>query len=241
MLVARGVDVVQLVVAADVLERRDAEHEVERAVVERKLANICDDGAQPRHVDLREIDAGELSRSERDESGEVGGLRERVTDVEHPSFPVVACEAPRDLDRPLVDRRGRLQEARPRRAACLARLRALRGCERECCVEDVDAPEFLAFDELAEQSGAGERAVAELRERELAAAVLGRAPYDESPGAVHEVLVATGCGVQPAPQVARHDGKRKSTFRQRAISQPLRRAKCTQIERPRKLPVTRAV
>ncbi len=123
--VARRLDVVDRVVAADVLEGRDAEHQVEGAVGERQLACVGDDGAEARNRLVGEIDADQLSRAERRQPGEIRRLGVGVAEVEHPPFAVVAGEAPRNLDRALVARRGREQLARTRRPAHLPRPRAL--------------------------------------------------------------------------------------------------------------------
>ena len=61
--VARRVDVVDLVVAPDVLERREAERQVDRAVGERQLAHVRDDGAESRDGLLAEVDADEVLRA----------------------------------------------------------------------------------------------------------------------------------------------------------------------------------
>ncbi len=172
--VARGVDVVDLVVAADVLERRDAEREIERRVRERQVAHVGDDSAEARHVGAREVDADELVRTERDEAGEIRRLGEGVADVEHVPLAVVARERPRDLERALVADRGRAQATRPRGAVDLARLRPLGRREREPAVEHGDAVELLAPHELAQEPGPRERPVAELLERARAAVGLGR-------------------------------------------------------------------
>ena len=106
-LVACAVDRVDAVVPPDVLERRDAEDELERRVLEGELADVGEDRSQPGHLGLGEVDADELLGAECREPGEVGRLGERVADVEHALLAVVAREAPGNLDDPLVARRGR--------------------------------------------------------------------------------------------------------------------------------------
>jgi len=170
---ARRIDVVHLVVAPDVLERRDAEDQLERSIGERQRPHVADDGPQSRDVGSRQVGAREVGRTERDQSRQVCRLGERVADVEHPRLTVVAREAPRDLDRTLVTRRGSAQIARPRRAAHLARTGTLGRRERERIVEQLDPAELLARGELPQEPGARERPVPELAERSGACLRLG--------------------------------------------------------------------
>jgi UDP-glucose 4-epimerase len=200
---ACGVDLVDVVVATDVLERRDAEDELERLILEREGAHVGHDAFDAGHIGLREIDARDL-RAERNEAREVGGLRERVTDVEHARLAVVAGEKPRDLDRSLVARGRRTKLAWPRRPSDLARARALGGCEGDGTVEERDALELVARDELPQETRAGERAVAELLECGFASCVLGRAPHRKEPCALDELLVASRGGVEPALDAVAH-------------------------------------
>ena len=76
---ARPVDPV---VPSDVLERRDAEDEVEARVRERQLTDVGDDRVHLRDLGLDQVDAHELGDSRCDERGEVCGLRVRGPDVQ---------------------------------------------------------------------------------------------------------------------------------------------------------------
>src|SRR5439155_15477671 len=138
----RRVDVVDLVVAADVLERRDAEREVEPRVGERQLTHVGDDRPEPGYVGMREVGTDELGRAEGDEAGEIRRFGERVADVEDALLAAVAREAPWDLERPLVALGRRLQLAR---APFVSALR-YGACETR--VQEHDAAELVAPDEL---------------------------------------------------------------------------------------------
>jgi hypothetical protein len=63
LVLAGRVDVVDVVIAADVLEGRDAEGEVERRLRERQRADVGRDRAQAGYVRRREVDADEPSAS----------------------------------------------------------------------------------------------------------------------------------------------------------------------------------
>ena len=171
--VARRVDVVDLVVAADVLERREAERQVDRAVGERQLAHVRDDGAESRDGLLAEVDADEVVRAERRQPGEVRRLREDVAKVEHPLLVVVAGEAPRNLDRALVARRGCAQLAWARRPAHVARPGALARGERDGVVQQRHLGELVARHELPQEPRPGQRPVTEPVQRTLPRLLVG--------------------------------------------------------------------
>src|SRR5438093_2519136 len=95
------------------LERRDAEDDVERPVRKRKLADVRDDALESRYVPLDQVDADELARSRLRQGDEPLGLGERIADVEYAALAAVPAERPRDLDGPLVEVAGRFQLVRP--------------------------------------------------------------------------------------------------------------------------------
>jgi UDP-glucose 4-epimerase len=139
VLVRSGVDAVHGVVAPDVLERRDADREIEAATLEREVAHVGDDVGR-----LGEIDGDEVMRVERPEPLEVRGDRVRRPDVEDTPSATTG-EAPWDLDRTLVAPRRCVQRARPAAPRSLARR------EGEPVVEQLDALELTALDELAHE------------------------------------------------------------------------------------------
>src|SRR5262249_33038939 len=162
----------------DVLERRDAVREAERAVVQWQRADIRNNGAQTRNRFLGEVDADELLRGERSQALEIGRLGERVPDVEHTPLARVARQRPRDLDRPLVRPRRREQLARP------PLLQTLRERTREAVVEQLDTLELAALDELADQACARHLAALEAARRVRVRV----APKNELPCPLHEVV-----------------------------------------------------
>src|SRR5439155_20201661 len=113
---------------------------------------------------------------------------------------VVPGKGPWNLERPLVGRRWCVQQARPPRPVALARARPLARGERERVVEQRDTCELLARDELVQQSGAGQRAVAELRERSLAPVRLWGPPHRQPPAAGDGLLVGAGGRVEPCAE-----------------------------------------
>ncbi len=78
-------DPVDAVVGTDVLERGDEQDLVERAIGERKRADVRLDRLQSLHVALCEIDAHELDVRSK-ERREIRRLGEGVPDVEHAPF-----------------------------------------------------------------------------------------------------------------------------------------------------------
>src|SRR5204862_63262 len=80
-LVALRLDAVDRVVESDVLEGRDAEAKLERAVLERQPAHVRDDRLETGNLGLREVDADALARAERDAAGEIRGPGQRATDT----------------------------------------------------------------------------------------------------------------------------------------------------------------
>ena len=186
------------------LERRDAEREVERGVGEWKCPHVGDDRSQAGHIGGCEIDADQGSCAKADEAGEVCRLGEGVADVEYVALAVVAGERPRDLDRALVAGRGSAQLARAPRAAALARPCSLRSCECKRRVQHGNAVELLAPHELPQEPGPRQRAVAELLERTRTPLGLGRPAQDEPPGAVDELLVGPGRCREPLVKVSLH-------------------------------------
>ena len=66
--VGLALDAVHLVVRADVLERRDEQHLVERPVRERQRPRIGDDRLEAGHLRRGEVGADELARVGLDES-----------------------------------------------------------------------------------------------------------------------------------------------------------------------------
>src|SRR5204863_6785934 len=95
---ARSVDAV---VAADVLERRDAEDEVERGVVEREGAHVGHDGSHAGYVRPDDVDADQLRHARAKKRGEVRRLRVRGADVEDTVRAREPGPRPRELDRAL--------------------------------------------------------------------------------------------------------------------------------------------
>src|SRR5207302_754101 len=108
-LIARAVDAV---VPADVLERRDAEREVERRVGEGELAHVTDDAPHAWELRGDEVDADELGDARGEEPREVGGPRIRRADVEDAPSAAEPGERPGDLDRALVELGRGLEEPR---------------------------------------------------------------------------------------------------------------------------------
>jgi uncharacterized cupredoxin-like copper-binding protein len=181
---------VDAVVAPHVLERRDAEREIEGAVLEREAAHVGNDRPHPRHARLDEVDADELRRAACEQRREVGGLRVRGADVEDALARPHPRERPRDLDRPLVRPRRRLEEPIP---AC-----------RERLVERRELLELRAGDELAKERGARNPALERGR--------LGIAPQDEPIGAPDELLVREVRELEMRLQPVVHRG-RDGSFR----------------------------
>src|SRR5439155_9971248 len=64
--------------------------------------------------------------------------------------------------------------------------------------------ELVAHDELLQQACVRECALAQLRERPLAAVALGRAPEHERPDAIDELLVCAGRRLEPRVEVSLH-------------------------------------
>ncbi len=190
-LVAVDPQPVALVVAPDVLERRDADRELERTLAEGELPDVGERRAQPGNLGLREVDADELGCSERDETREVGRLGEGVADVEHARLAAVAGKTPGDLDHPLVGARRPRDSARPLVAQPGA------GGEGERVVEQRHVGELGVRDELVEEPSARKRAVAELRERALPGRGLGIPAQHEPPELVDELLVTSSRGGEP--------------------------------------------
>ena len=195
--VVLGVEPVAGVVGADVLERRDAEDEVERAVAERQVADVGLDARQTGNVGGGEVDADELVEAGPEQGSEVRRLRERVPDLE-PRRPRRAREHPRELDHALVraggpwSQRGRSPRSRAPRAKAIpsssSRIRSNSGAAASSCT-----------------SVARERSLAELGERPLARPRVGVAAQDEREDGVDEVLVRAVARVQPGPQLAAHE------------------------------------
>ena len=188
--VALLVGAVDAIVAPDVLERRDAEREVEGAVLERQVADVRDDRPHPGHVRLGQVDADELGGAAAAERREVGGLRVRRTDVEHALARTDPRERPRDLDRPLVRPRWRLEEP-------LAP-------GRDRVVEGREAPELVALDELSEERRP--------RHGALERGGLRVTAEDEPVGAADELLVGEAGELEVRLQAVVHDG-RDGSFR----------------------------
>ena len=103
VVVRPGVEAVHRVVAPDMLERRDAEREVEVPVFERQVAYVGDDVGG-----LGEVGRDELGGAELPEPLEIRGNRVGRPDVEDAPLAGVPREAPRDLDRALVAPGGRV-------------------------------------------------------------------------------------------------------------------------------------
>ena len=140
LVVARVLDPVDGVVAADVLERRDAEPELEAAALERQSAHVGD------HVGgLGEVDGDQLGSRELAEPFDVRLLRVRGADVDHSGLARIARQHPRDLDGALVAP-GRRFQLPWTAAAC-----SLGARSREPVVEQLDALELAALDELADE------------------------------------------------------------------------------------------
>ena len=183
-------EAIALVVGADVLDRRDAEDDVERAVRERQRTDVRDDAAQAGHLRLGEVDADELGRAEADEAGEVDRLGKGVADVEHARLAAVAREAPRDLDRPLVASAGPAQLARALPGAPGP------GCERDCIIEQAHARELVRGDEVGEQCGPRQRRPGDAGRRLGQHLRLGLPAKGEPVKAAHELLGRDGCELE---------------------------------------------
>jgi len=123
-----------------VLERGDAEGEVEGGVRKGELAHVAAD--ELRQVGLGQVDEHELGDPRRQERREVGGRCVRGADVENPAGVADPRECPRDLDRALVEAGRRLEEPR---GSCHA---------HECVVQRAQLRELGARDELGEERGA---------------------------------------------------------------------------------------
>ncbi len=178
--VALAPDAVHRVVGTHVLQRRDEQHLVERAVRERQLPHVGLDGLHTLHLRGCQIDAHELDARAK-ESREICPLREGVPHLEH-AARVQAREDPRDLDHPLVRAR-RLQPAEPL-SAC-ARPQA----ESDGIVELANAPVLVAGGELVDQRCPRKRAVGQLCDRAVARLGIGLAAEHEPVHRVDELDV----------------------------------------------------
>src|SRR5438093_643242 len=133
------------------LDRGDAQHDVERSGLERELAQVCLYVREPGDVGLREIDAHQPLGTEPDQRRQVCGLGEGVADVENARLTAVARETPRDLDRTFVALRGRVKLTWALAFAACPR------CKRDCVVQGTQTRELLARDYVPQQRSARER------------------------------------------------------------------------------------
>ncbi len=181
-LVCVSLDAVDLVVGADVLERRDEQDLVERAIGKGQRARVGHDRLEAGNLGLGEIGADELAGVGLDESGDVGGLGEGVADLEHAAGSN-AREHPGHLDETLVRSGRRLQVAWPLTAGPGAT------CEGDHVVELSHTLELGRGGELVEERRARHGPLGEPGERPLARLCLGRAPQHERKRRIDELVV----------------------------------------------------
>ena len=178
-----GPEPVGAVVQPDVLERRDAEDDVEGAALERELADVGRDGVQAGHVGRGQIDADELRRAQPDQLREVRRLREGVADVEHTRLAAISGKHPGDLDRPLVRARRGGELAR-----ALVREAGLAG-PGERVVERAHQNELVTRGELVQERRARQRPSLERRYTSLQV-LRQRVASQEQPVRVRDVVPA---------------------------------------------------
>jgi uncharacterized cupredoxin-like copper-binding protein len=176
-------EVIPGVVAADVLERGDAEDGVERPGVEGEPPHVRLHRRHPGDLALREVDAYEFACAEPEERGEPDGLGEGIADVQHARLPSVPPEGPGELDRALVELGGRDELVRALAGG------ARRGAPADAVVEQAQPPELIAVRQFGEEAGAREAVLSQRGEGMRACFVVRRPPQEQAESAVDEVLV----------------------------------------------------
>jgi len=178
------------VVAADVFEGRDRDHDVERSILERQAAQVGRHAFEARHLGRGEIDSDQPLGAEPAERCEVRRLGEDVADVEHARLASVAREAPRDLDGALVGARRSNEVPRP-----------LAGCALRCSpggsvVEQPHAAELGRAGELGDERRP-RHAGTEARDGLVELRGLDGAAQHRPPQPADERVVRSRGGVQP--------------------------------------------
>ena len=144
------------------LERRDAEDDVEGSIRERQAPDVGDHAAYTGDISLGEVDADDLACSERCDRREPRRLGERVPDVEHPLGVDKAAERPGKLDRTLVDASRARQLVWPLSGS---------SCGSRPChgvLEGSQPDELVARGKVRDERGARQRLARERAERVIA-------------------------------------------------------------------------